>query len=227
MKFKKGNIVLMNFPFSDLTKMKIRPALVLKNLEGENSIFVQISSKKGNHQKYTVELNNELLKTKSYIKLDRIININKKFVLKNIGEVSLNTLFEIDLLLQKLLDWEIFSLDKIQIAIEKSWSKETAYAPEIWNSKNPCAEQCRVTSILLNEILGGKIFFADVKNSQETHFWNKIGNIEIDLTKKQFNKDVEFENIIEIDSEKAINNCQETLKKFNLLKNNFIKNFYS
>ena len=38
MKFKKYDILLVNFPFSDFKTKKIRPALIIKSLEGENTI---------------------------------------------------------------------------------------------------------------------------------------------------------------------------------------------
>lgn len=41
----KGDVVLMDFPFSDLTASKKRPALVITNLKGEDFILCQITSK--------------------------------------------------------------------------------------------------------------------------------------------------------------------------------------
>ena len=42
--FVKGEVVVVPFPFSDLSNSKKRPALVLTNLEGDDLILSQITS---------------------------------------------------------------------------------------------------------------------------------------------------------------------------------------
>jgi mRNA interferase MazF len=44
-KFVKGDIVVIPFLFSDLTRAKRRPALVIVSLEGNDAILCQITSK--------------------------------------------------------------------------------------------------------------------------------------------------------------------------------------
>lgn len=44
-KFAVGNVVLVKFPFSNLKGQKIRPALVLANVEFDNLILCQITSR--------------------------------------------------------------------------------------------------------------------------------------------------------------------------------------
>ena len=44
-KFVKGDIVVVPFPFSDLTNSKRRPALVITELTGDDVILCQITSK--------------------------------------------------------------------------------------------------------------------------------------------------------------------------------------
>ncbi|KKQ76904.1 MAG: hypothetical protein US98_C0020G0008 [Parcubacteria group bacterium GW2011_GWC1_38_6] len=53
---EKFDIVLVDFPFTDLTKTKKRPSLVIKPLEGENTILCQITTKKRNFHKYEIVL---------------------------------------------------------------------------------------------------------------------------------------------------------------------------
>jgi mRNA interferase MazF len=43
-KFVKGDVVVVPFPFSDLTQAKRRPALVISKLEGDDLILYQITS---------------------------------------------------------------------------------------------------------------------------------------------------------------------------------------
>jgi mRNA interferase MazF len=44
-KFVKGDVVVIPFPFSDLSQSKRRPALVIAPLEGNDIILCQITSK--------------------------------------------------------------------------------------------------------------------------------------------------------------------------------------
>jgi mRNA interferase MazF len=44
-KFVKGDVVVIPFPFSDLSQSKRRPALVLAVLQGDDLILCQITSK--------------------------------------------------------------------------------------------------------------------------------------------------------------------------------------
>jgi mRNA interferase MazF len=44
-KFVKGDVVIIPFPFSDLSSSKRRPALVLAGLKGNDIILCQITSK--------------------------------------------------------------------------------------------------------------------------------------------------------------------------------------
>jgi len=44
-KFVKGDVVVIPFPFSDLSLSKRRPALVLAGLKGDDLILCQITSK--------------------------------------------------------------------------------------------------------------------------------------------------------------------------------------
>ena len=47
-KFVKGDIVIIPFPFSDLSGAKKRPSLVLANLKGDDIILCQITSQRVN-----------------------------------------------------------------------------------------------------------------------------------------------------------------------------------
>lgn len=42
--FVKGDVVIVPFPFSDLTQAKRRPALVVAGLQGDDLILCQITS---------------------------------------------------------------------------------------------------------------------------------------------------------------------------------------
>lgn len=91
----KGKIVLIPFPFTNLTAAKLRPALVL--LEGERDVVVAFISSRvprkpaltdvvvGEHHS---EFMLTGLKVSSVIKLDKIATILKDLVVGEIGELG-------------------------------------------------------------------------------------------------------------------------------------------
>lgn len=105
--FVKGDIVVIPFPFSNLTSLKRRPALVLVNLPGPDAILCQITSKLRKDE-YSISLNRsdfkigELL-VESCIRVDRIFTVEKSPVLYKVGSLqpakmnivlkSINTMF--------------------------------------------------------------------------------------------------------------------------------------
>ena len=92
MKFKKYDIILVNFPFSDLKTSKIRPALVIKPLEGENTILCQITTKKRGILNYEVFLSKKScggnIRFDSNIYLDMIFTLHESLVVNKIGCVK-------------------------------------------------------------------------------------------------------------------------------------------
>ena len=53
--FVKGDVVVLPFPFSDLSSSKKRPALVVANLVGDDIILCQITSE-SRKDKYSIVL---------------------------------------------------------------------------------------------------------------------------------------------------------------------------
>ena len=84
-RFVKGDIVVVPFPFSDLTKAKRRPALVIADLEGNDMILCQITSQTV-RDKYAVfisesDFDQGTLKRKSNVRPNRIFTIDRHIVL--------------------------------------------------------------------------------------------------------------------------------------------------
>jgi mRNA interferase MazF len=75
--FQKGSIVVLPFPFSDLTATKKRPALVIVDLEGDDLILCQITSS-NQQDTYAISLDQSDLK-KGTLKIDSLIRTNKIF----------------------------------------------------------------------------------------------------------------------------------------------------
>ncbi|MEU0280818.1 hypothetical protein [Streptomyces sp. NPDC006195] len=83
-------------------------------------------------------------------------------------------------------------LTDIEQAVRSSWSAETC-TPEFrsrWKNDNPARDQCGVTALVLNDLLGGELIRGEVHVNAERvdyHWWNRLGmGIEIDLTREQF-----------------------------------------
>ncbi|MER5779258.1 hypothetical protein ABT144_34225 [Streptomyces sp. NPDC002039] len=83
-------------------------------------------------------------------------------------------------------------LTDIERAVRSSWSADTC-TPEFrprWSPDNPARDQCGVTAMVLNDLLGGELIRGEVHVNGERvdyHWWNRLGmGIEIDLTREQF-----------------------------------------
>ncbi|MGM0377475.1 MAG: type II toxin-antitoxin system PemK/MazF family toxin [Bacteroidota bacterium] len=63
-RFVKGEVVLVPFPFSDLSRSKRRPALVVQHFEGEDLLLAQITSQ-AIRDEYAVELKDSDFKADS------------------------------------------------------------------------------------------------------------------------------------------------------------------
>ncbi len=105
----KGTIVLVPFPFTDVSGNKIRPCLVLyAQKNGEDCIVAFISSvqqKQANaaHLKMKATKINGL-KMDSVIKLDKIATLQKKSVLGELGSIEPALLKKVDLQLKRIFD---------------------------------------------------------------------------------------------------------------------------
>ena len=87
-RFVKGDVVIIPFPFSDLTQAKRRPALVLAPLKGDDLILCQITSQQIKDS-YSISLNHSdfnsgTLRQQSNIRPNRIFTADKKIVLYKI-----------------------------------------------------------------------------------------------------------------------------------------------
>jgi len=90
------NIVLVDFPFSDLVRSKVRPVIVISNdfynTHFDDLIGVPVTSNL-EARDYCIELNNKDLVnghliTVSKIKVDRVFSFDKNLIRKVIGKVN-------------------------------------------------------------------------------------------------------------------------------------------
>lgn len=91
-------VVLVRFPFSDLTGSKLRPALVLAQAEKGDIVLCQITS-----QSYTDlsaikinsnDLENGTLQRTSYVRPAKIFTANESIVVRKVGDLRLQKFVE-------------------------------------------------------------------------------------------------------------------------------------
>jgi len=86
-----------------------------------------------------------------------------------------------------------YTLADIEQAFRDSWALDTCDPVDaaLWSERNPARGQCGVTSMTLQDLIGGDLLEAEVLfpdgSHQGYHYWNRLaGGIEIDLTLEQF-----------------------------------------
>ena len=91
-RFIKGDVVVVPFPFSDLTAAKRRPALIVAELSGDDMILCQITSHKIMDH-YSIELNDNNFESGnlnkiSNIRPNRIFTADRKILLYKVGHLK-------------------------------------------------------------------------------------------------------------------------------------------
>ena len=100
--YKRGDIVLVKFPFTTLLKSKKRPVLVIKS-ENEYGDFVcfQITSK-STQSKLRAVVDTDILegnlKLQSYVKYDKCFTLNSELVDKKLAAVNTSLMEKLKIL---------------------------------------------------------------------------------------------------------------------------------
>ena len=90
--FVKGDVVIIPFPFTDLSGSKKRPAFVVTDLPGDDIIVCQITSRH-NSDNYALPLNADdfsagALPVDSYVRSNKIFTADKSLILSVAGHLS-------------------------------------------------------------------------------------------------------------------------------------------
>jgi mRNA interferase MazF len=107
--YKRGEIVLIPVPFSDLTSVKRRPVLVISNMShnGTNTDMIVVAITSNLQQNGIVIETNDLLAgklpKKSLIRYDKIYTLEQRIVIKQLGIVSENVLKNVIIALNTLI----------------------------------------------------------------------------------------------------------------------------
>ena len=97
--FVKGDVVVVPFPFSDLTRSKRRPALVVAELEGDDLILCQITSQRI-RDGYAVSIEESdfddgTLRQKSNVRPNRIFTADRHIILYRVGSLNSSRIDEV------------------------------------------------------------------------------------------------------------------------------------
>ena len=102
MGYKKWDIVLVKFPFTDLSGYKLRPALIISNdkfNEKDNLMFIWIYWNKWidsySMQVSQKDLKEWKLKKQSYFRFHNIFSLHKSLVYKEVAKLEKKTFREI------------------------------------------------------------------------------------------------------------------------------------
>jgi len=95
----KGDVVVVPFPFSDLSQAKRRPALVVSELGGDDLILCQITSQRI-RDSYAIPLEDKDFETgglrqKSNIRPNRLFTADQHIVLYKAGHLRAEKLTEV------------------------------------------------------------------------------------------------------------------------------------
>lgn len=98
-RFIKGDVVVVSFPFSDLSASKRRPAIIMAELDGDDNVLCQITTKH-HEDRYSIPLESSdfltgNLKYVSNIRPNRIFTADEKIILYKIGRLSTQKMDEI------------------------------------------------------------------------------------------------------------------------------------
>ena len=94
--YKKWDILLLNFPFSDFKNFKLRPVLLWEDLWNDYIVMPITTSKINNFWEYFLEKNNtNKLKSSSYLKPFNINTVDKTIITWKLWEVKKSDLINI------------------------------------------------------------------------------------------------------------------------------------
>jgi mRNA interferase MazF len=103
--FVKGDVVVLHFPFSDLSQAKRRPALVVATLTGNDLILCQITSQTVTDSYAIAVVNADFttggLNQNSNVRPNRLFTADRGIILYKAGELKADKLKEV---INKIID---------------------------------------------------------------------------------------------------------------------------
>ena len=91
--YSKNSIILTKYPFTDLTRMKVRPAIIISENSKSNDVFIvpltSISKLKYTGEFLLEDWDSEGLNRPTFVKRG-IFTISKNIIIKTVGDLSSN-----------------------------------------------------------------------------------------------------------------------------------------
>ncbi|MDR3232257.1 MAG: type II toxin-antitoxin system PemK/MazF family toxin [Planctomycetaceae bacterium] len=107
-KFIKGDIVVIPFPFSDLSGSKRRPALVIAGISGDDVILCQITSAARNDSDAvvleTADFEQGTLPVKSFVRPNKIFTAAQQLILNRACRLKPEKMREITAAIVQILE---------------------------------------------------------------------------------------------------------------------------
>src|SRR6266498_968444 len=93
-KFIAGDIIVIPFPYTDLSQFKKRPALILKDLGNDDYLLAMITSKSYNSP-YSLFINAAdfsvgSLPVESFVRCNRLFEVNDSIIIKKAASLTRN-----------------------------------------------------------------------------------------------------------------------------------------
>ncbi|CAD6495124.1 MAG: PemK-like, MazF-like toxin of type II toxin-antitoxin system [Candidatus Argoarchaeum ethanivorans] len=110
-KMEQGDIVLIDFSYSDLKRSKFRPALVISNSRYNSTsldvVVLRITSKP--RREWAIKITNKdiesgFLEVESFVKVDSIFTIERKMVAKVVARLKEEKVDEVKMKLAELFE---------------------------------------------------------------------------------------------------------------------------
>jgi mRNA interferase MazF len=127
-----GAIVLLPFPFSDLSRSKVRPAVVLADVGRDDWVLCQITSKAyADSTAIKIEANDfedGSLKLVSYVRPGKLFTANTNLMVSCVGKLKLNSF-------KQIIDAVIDLLDQSLPSTEGFTESEAVMQSQIYNDE--------------------------------------------------------------------------------------------
>lgn len=100
--------------------------------------------------------------------------------------------------------------------LNEAWCKETSADPEHWSPENPALGHCAVSSLIIQDLLGGDLLRTKINGI--SHYCNQLpSGQKLDVTREQFPK-ITSEEEYAIHSRDYVLPFPDTVARYELLK---------
>jgi hypothetical protein len=88
-------------------------------------------------------------------------------------------------------------LAALRTDLQRHWCAETSFLPDGWTQERPSFGQCAVTAMIVHNRFGGEVL--RTLNEGVIHYWNRVDDIDVDLTRDQFDTWAPDDAIVAVD----------------------------